>query len=268
MYLTHRADTRRPGKDDRPQGRGGGILARRSQRTREVDDATCRISAVCARQVPSDCNVCDQYSGKAFRSRIIFLQSPRKSTADGLLYPGGTTCAARRFSFVPFCRRGDPLAVSAAKLEANRRNAQKSTGPRTEKGKKNSKPERRHARLSGRDADFTRRRSRGARGATGRLDGQPGPESEAEIRAVEDAVIYSWRQDRARRAEAALANARLADHDAGSDTTAVVRCRLQSRVDSGRDCANDTSTWQPGTGQSHELEMSELERFLKTAFLG
>jgi hypothetical protein len=33
------------------------------------------------------------------------------------------------------------MAVSEAKLEANRRNAQKSTGPRTEEGKKNSRLE-------------------------------------------------------------------------------------------------------------------------------
>ena len=45
------------------------------------------------------------------------------------------------------------------------------------------------------------------------------PRDETERRAVEDAVVYSWRQDRARRAEVALANARLADHEAASDTT-------------------------------------------------
>ena len=45
------------------------------------------------------------------------------------------------------------------------------------------------------------------------------PRDETERRAVEDAVVYSWRQDRARRAEVALANARIAEHGAGNETT-------------------------------------------------
>ena len=45
------------------------------------------------------------------------------------------------------------------------------------------------------------------------------PRTDAETRAVLDAVAYSWRQDRARRAEVALTDARRADHDAGGDTT-------------------------------------------------
>ena len=92
------------------------------------------------------------------------------------------------------------MAISAAKLEANRRNAKKSTGPRTDEGKECSKfnalkhglraetlvlPDEDPQDLEDRRAAWT---------------ASLAPLSELEQRAVDDAVIYSWRQDRARQA--------------------------------------------------------------------
>ena len=111
------------------------------------------------------------------------------------------------------------MPISQAKLDANRRNAQKSTGPTSERGKERSSLNAvthglRAETLIFRDED------------TAELEARPEawtaslvPRDEAERRSVEDAVVYSWRQDRARRAEVALANARLADHEVGGDTT-------------------------------------------------
>jgi hypothetical protein len=111
------------------------------------------------------------------------------------------------------------MVVSAAKLEANRRNALRSTGPRTPEGKERSKLNAvthgcRAETLIVHDEDpqeFEARRQAWIADLA--------PRSDAEQRAVEDAVIYSWRQDRARRAEVALADARLADHDGDGDTS-------------------------------------------------
>jgi hypothetical protein len=92
------------------------------------------------------------------------------------------------------------MAISAAKLEANRRNAQKSTGPRTEEGKKNSsfnatKHGLRAETLVLRDEDPQAFEDRKAAWRADLL-----PAGEAQQRAVDDAVEYSWLQDRARRA--------------------------------------------------------------------
>jgi hypothetical protein len=111
------------------------------------------------------------------------------------------------------------MPVSEAKLEANRRNAQKSTGPTSERGKERSSL---NAVTHGcwaetlilRDEDPTELEARREAWTASLV-----PQSEAERRAVEDAVVYSWRQDRARRAEVALADARIADHKIGGDTT-------------------------------------------------
>jgi hypothetical protein len=106
------------------------------------------------------------------------------------------------------------MAVSAARLEANRRNARKSTGPRTEAGKNRSKmnPLKNGVRaktlvLPGEDPrELEDRRAAWTASLM--------PCCELEQRAVDDAVIYSWRQDRARRAEAARADVRMADGEA------------------------------------------------------
>ncbi len=109
------------------------------------------------------------------------------------------------------------MAISAAKLEANRRNAKKSTGPRTDEGKECSKfnalkhglraetlvlPDEDPQDLEDRRAAWT---------------ASLAPLSELEQRAVDDAVIYSWRQDRARRAEAARAEVLMADGGLGEE---------------------------------------------------
>jgi hypothetical protein len=95
------------------------------------------------------------------------------------------------------------MAVSQAKLEANRRNAQKSVGPRTEQGKERS---RRNAIKHGLRAESLLM-----------LDEDPQelevqkvvwraclvPRDEVELSVVDDAVEYAWMQDRARRAQVA-----------------------------------------------------------------
>jgi hypothetical protein len=95
------------------------------------------------------------------------------------------------------------MAISAAKLEANRRNAGKSTGPRTQAGKDRS-------RLNALD--------HGCRAAIPVLPAENGqalddrkdawraslaPGDAVEQSHVDDAVAYTWQQDRARRAQAA-----------------------------------------------------------------
>jgi hypothetical protein len=111
------------------------------------------------------------------------------------------------------------MVVSAAKLEANRRNALKSTGPRTQEGKERSKM---NAVTHGCRAETLIVHDEDPQELEARRQAwiaSLAPRSDAEQRAVEDAVIYSWRQDRARRAEVALADARLADLDADGDTS-------------------------------------------------
>ena len=123
------------------------------------------------------------------------------------------------------------MAVSPAKLEANRRNAQKSTGPRTQEGKDRSKmnatthgcraetlvlPEEDSLELEARRAAWT---------------ASLGPCSELEQHAVDQAVHYSWRQDRARRAEARRAHARLEEL---SDEEPAATAEREAVLDLGR----------------------------------
>ena len=111
------------------------------------------------------------------------------------------------------------MTVSAAKLEANRRNSQKSTGPRTEVGKIKS----------GQNAV-----THGLRAKTlVLLDEDPqvlddrktawraclAPRDDVELSIVDEAVEYSWMQDRARRAQAA----RLASNIASAGGDQAVR---------------------------------------------
>ena len=98
------------------------------------------------------------------------------------------------------------MTVSAAKLEANRRNAMRSCGPKTQSGKDrlSSMPS---STACGRRRwccwTKTRKRSRERRNAW-RACLLPG--DEVEQRLVEDAVVCTWQQDRARRAEIARLN--------------------------------------------------------------
>jgi hypothetical protein len=95
------------------------------------------------------------------------------------------------------------MTVSAAKLEANRRNASKSTGPRTEEGKNRSKLNAvthgmRAATLILLDEDAEALEDRKAAWAASLM-----PCGAAEERIVEEAVEYTWLRDRARRAQEA-----------------------------------------------------------------
>src|SRR5271154_2187746 len=95
------------------------------------------------------------------------------------------------------------MTVSAAKLEANRRNSQRSCGPRTEVGKSRSKLNAvkhgmRAATLVLLDEDPEALEDRRAEWAASLL-----PRGAAEQRIVDDAVEYTWLRDRARRAQEA-----------------------------------------------------------------
>src|SRR5271168_4954139 len=95
------------------------------------------------------------------------------------------------------------MTVSAAKLEANRRNAMLSCGPRTQSGKDRSKLNAvkhgmRAATLVLLDEDAQALDDRKADWAASLM-----PRGAAEQRIVDDAVEYTWLRDRARRAQEA-----------------------------------------------------------------
>jgi hypothetical protein len=99
--------------------------------------------------------------------------------------------------------RGRSMTVSAAKLEANRRNAMRSCGPKTQAGKERSKLNAvkhgmRAATLVLLDEDAQALEDRKADWTASLL-----PRGAAEQRIVDDAVEYSWLRDRARRAQEA-----------------------------------------------------------------
>src|ERR1700677_1295172 len=104
------------------------------------------------------------------------------------------------------------MAISAAKLEANRRNARKSTGPRTEKGKERS---RLNAVTYGLRAETLVLLDEDPQALEGRKEAwraSLSPRDDVEQSTVDDAVEYAWLRDRARRAQAA----RLATHIANA----------------------------------------------------
>src|SRR5271166_3492668 len=95
------------------------------------------------------------------------------------------------------------MTVSAAKIEANRRNAMLSCGPRSEAGKSRSKLNAvkhgmRAATLVLLDEDAQALEDRKADWAASLL-----PRGAAEQRIIDDAVEYSWPRDRSRRAQEA-----------------------------------------------------------------
>jgi hypothetical protein len=95
------------------------------------------------------------------------------------------------------------MTVSAAKLEANRRNAMRSCGPRTQSGKDRSKLNAvkhgmRAATLVLLDEDAQALDDRKADWAASLM-----PRGAAEQQIVDDAVEYTWLRDRARRAQEA-----------------------------------------------------------------
>jgi hypothetical protein len=117
------------------------------------------------------------------------------------------------------------MVVSAAKLEANRRNAQKSTGPRTEAGKEIAKM---NATKHGLRAETLVVLEEDPqvledRRAAWRACLSPG--DDVEQRLVDDAVVYTWMQDRARRAQAARINANITNFgvDQGQTTQREVK---------------------------------------------
>ena len=102
------------------------------------------------------------------------------------------------------------MTISQAKLEANRRNAAKSTGPRTEAGKRVSS---RNAVTHGLRAETLVLGEEDPHELEARREAWHRcllPNDEVEQRLVDDAVVHTWMQDRARRAQAVRASANLA----------------------------------------------------------
>jgi hypothetical protein len=109
-------------------------------------------------------------------------------------------------------KRSRPMTVSAAKLEANRRNSKKSCGPRTEAGKNRSKLNAvthgmRAETLVLVDEDPQALEERRAAWIDHLL-----PADDVERRIVEDAVVATWQLDRARRAQVARLNLNILNH--------------------------------------------------------
>ena len=104
------------------------------------------------------------------------------------------------------------MAISEAKLEANRRNAMRSCGPRTPSGKDRSKLNAvkhgmRAATLVLLDEDPQALEDRRNAWRACLLPGD-----DVEQRLVEDAVVSTWQQDRARRAQAKRINANFTNY--------------------------------------------------------
>ena len=111
------------------------------------------------------------------------------------------------------------MAVSAAKLEANRRNSLKSTGPRTESGKDKAKM---NATKHGLRAETLVLRDEDPQVLEDRRVGWRAcllPGDDVEERLVDEAVVHTWHQDRARRAAAARMNLNILDY--GVDETQI-----------------------------------------------
>jgi hypothetical protein len=101
------------------------------------------------------------------------------------------------------------MAISEAKLEANRRNSKRSTGPKTQAGKQRSSLNATKYGiraetlvLSDEDPQVLEDRRQAWRACL-----LPG--DDVEERLVDDAVVYTWQQDRARRAQAKRINSNI-----------------------------------------------------------
>ena len=105
------------------------------------------------------------------------------------------------------------MAVSAAKLEANRRNAQRSTGPKNcERSKFNALKHGMRAETMVLPEEDPQAISEARKASwTARL----APGDDVEQRAVDEAVSYTWLQDRARRAQLARIKAGVLDFGVG-----------------------------------------------------
>ena len=111
------------------------------------------------------------------------------------------------------------MVVSAAKLEANRRNAQKSTGPRTDEGKEKAKM---NATKHGLRAETLIVLEEDPQVLDDRREAWRAcllPGDDVEERLVECAVVHTWMQDRARRAQASRINANIMNYGVDQDQT-------------------------------------------------
>ena len=101
--------------------------------------------------------------------------------------------------------------TSTAKLEANRRNAQKSTGPRTVEGKEKAKM---NATKHGLRAETLVLRDEDPQVLDERREAWRAclmPGDDVEERLVDSAVVHTWMQDRARRAQVARLDVNIVD---------------------------------------------------------
>ena len=175
------------------------------------------------------------------------------------------------------------MVVSAAKLAANRRNAQKSTGPRTERGKRVSSLNAvtyglRAETLVLPDEDPQILEDRRAAWRACLLPGD-----DVEERLVDDAVVYTWQQDRARRGQASRISANVTNYgvDQGQTNAKEVedlgRRLFKDRqgplvfypdVDDRFDCNRDPSTSFAGKGRDDPDRPGDLVLSLQSTLMG
>ncbi len=111
------------------------------------------------------------------------------------------------------------MVVTEAKLAANRRNAQKSTGPRTDAGKEKAKM---NATTHGLRAETLVLLDEDPQVLDERKEAWRAcllPADDVEERLVDSAVVHTWMQDRARRAQASRINANITNYGVDQDQT-------------------------------------------------
>src|SRR5262245_39766107 len=144
------------------------------------------------------------------------------------------------------------MVVSAAKLEANRRNAQKSTGPRTPEGKERARFNALRHGLRAQSLVLPHEDQQALEDRLAAWTSSLSPQDELEQRAVDDAVAYSWQQDRARRAQVARLSAQIIDHG-----VAEAQAIDQEVLELGRRLFKDRLgplTFYPTPSASHQLQ--------------
>ena len=125
------------------------------------------------------------------------------------------------------------MAVSQAKLEANRRNGAGSKGPVSEAGKRRSKLNSVTHGLRAKTPVLLDEDPQALADRMGAWTASLLPCDDVEQRLVDDAVTYSWLQDRARRAQVARINANI----------------LNYGVDDAKTTATRSTTWASGSSR-------------------
>jgi hypothetical protein len=152
------------------------------------------------------------------------------------------------------------MTVSAARLAANRRNAAKSTGPRTERGKETSSLNAVKHGVRAKTPVLADEDPQVLEDRRAAWDACLLPGNDVERRLVDDAVFCTWQQDRARRAQAARINANIISSDGvvpgqteGQDVNALGRRLFKDRL--------GPLTFYPSTPKRYDFARSPSTSF-------